>query len=166
MDLKDLKEDSQDFLSAEELGSIFADALLEVISTVSGFSFYGIPSLPEEDSDFDDMIGIMNLTGGKNNIMFFISAREEVMRVLCSYMSGVEQSEISKEDMYDSLCEIVNMTAGNAKLRIGGTDYMFTLSVPFAIKGDNMSIIIKKRMNSFTKVLGNEEVSVKLKIVY
>ena len=159
-------------LSKEELGSIFVDALLEVVSTVSGFAFYGVApetdteTETENENDFDGVTGIMSLIGGKKNIMIFLSASENDLRILCSYMSGLALDEIKSEDVYDTLCELVNMTAGNAKLRIGGTNYMFTLSLPFAITGDNMTIITKKRVNVFSKILGNGEISIRLKIVY
>ena len=156
-------------LFIKELGSVFVDALTEVISKVSGFMLEDIyPETDEhdEDVDFDGMIGIMSLNAGKKNIMIFLSAKERDMRVICSYMSGFAQEEIAKEDMYDTLGELVNMTAGNVKLRIGEVNYNFALSLPFAIDGENMSIITKKRVNIFSKVLGNGDISVKLKIVY
>ena len=175
---KEAKETKETIVSADELGCIFVDALLEVISTLSGFTFYGVsPSgesdeteetelkEPGENADFDSMIGVMSLTGGKKNIMVFLSAGDSDMKVLCSYMSGVSQDEVTKDDMCDTLCELVNMTAGNAKLRIGGTDCKFELSLPFAITGGNMSVITKKRVGVFSKVLGNSEISVKLKII-
>ena len=156
-------------LFIKELGTVFADALTEVISKVSGFMFEDMrPETDEldEDAHFDGMIGIMSLNANNKNIMIFLSAEEKTMKVICSYMSGVTQDEITKDDMDDALCELVNMTAGNVKLRIGGTDYIFTLSVPFAVNGGNMSIITKKRVNIFSRVLGNGEISVRLKIVY
>jgi len=156
--------------SAEELGSVFTDALTEVIATVSGFSFDVIAPPPEsseseEDNSFSGMIGIMSLVGSQKNIMFFLSAEESDMKVLCSFMSGVAQDEITREDMNDALCELANMTAGNVKLRTGGADYMFGLSLPFAINGEKMSIVTKKRVNVFSRALGNGDISVKLKIV-
>ena len=159
-------------LFIKELGSVFVDALTEVISKVSGFMFEDIGSETNGadelngDVHFDGMIGIMSLNAGKKNIMIFLSAKENDMRVICSYMSGLAQNEILKDDMYDTLGELVNMTAGNVKLRIGEVNYTFALSLPFAINGENMSIITKKRVNIFSKVLGNGEISVKLKIVY
>jgi len=150
----------------EELGSVFVDALLDVVAKVSGFSFGVMPSLSGEENDFDGMIGIMSFNSNKKDIMIFLSAEENDMRVICSYMSGIAQEEVTKDDMYDALCELVNMTAGTVKLRIGGEDYIFTLSVPFAVNGDNISIITKTRVNVFSRILGTDEISVRLKIVY
>jgi len=142
---------------------IFSDVLTEIISTISGFSFEVISG--EDDKSFEDMIGVMSLNG-KSNIMLFISAKETDMRILCSYMTGIPQDEVTKNDTEDALCELVNMAAGSAKLRLGGSDYVYTLSPPFAVKGENMSIVAKNKARVISKVLGNGEISVKLKLVH
>ena len=149
--------------STDRLGFIFADALAEVVSTTSGF-LLDIFS-PEDDADFDEMVGIMSLNG-KNPGMIFISAEEFVMRILCSFMTGVPEDEITKDDIHDALCELVNMTAGNAKLRFNDVEQMFALSPPFVVSGKSMSLITKKRVNVISRVLGNGEISLKLKVFF
>ena len=150
-------------LSADQLGSIFAGALAEVISTTSGFSL-DIFS-PEDGVCFDEMTGVMSLSG-KNHGMIFISAGESVMRVLCSFMTGISTEEVTKDDMEDALCELVNMTAGNAKLRFNDAEHMYALSPPYVIRGQNMSLITKKRINVISRILEDEEISVKLKVFF
>ena len=146
-----------------KLGSIFSDVLMEIITTVSGFS---LDVLSEEtDVDFEEMTGVMSLNGKKNGILF-ITAKETDMRQLCSYIIGVVQDEITKEDVEDSLCELVNMTAGSVKLRLSGSDYLFNLSSPFLLKGQSMNIKCKNKTRIISKTLGNGEISVKLKVVY
>jgi len=149
--------------SVDELGSIFADSLLEVISKISGFSLEVLSS--ERDAEFSGMVGVMALNSQKRG-MIFISAGEYNMRVLCSFMTGVPKNEVTKDDIEDALCELVNMTAGNAKLRINDENYAFTLTPPFVINGENMSIITKKRVHVVSRILGDGEIFVKLKIVY
>jgi len=149
--------------SVDVLGAIFAGALAEVISTVSGISPGVLSS--DRDADFDDIIGLMSLNGAKSGIVF-ISAGEADMRLLCSRMTGVPKEDVTKADMDDALGEIVNMTAGNAKLRFSDAEYMFTLSLPFVISGKGMSIGAKKNSHVITKRLGNGEITLKLKVVY
>ena len=149
--------------SQDQLGFIFAGALTEVISTTSGFSLE--VSSTEDDAGFDEMIGIMSLNGN-NPGMLFISAKESAVRVLCSFITGVSQDEVTKDDIDDALCELVNMTAGNAKLRFNNAEQMFTLSPPFVISGKNMSFITKKKIRVISRVLRNGEISVKLKVVF
>ena len=147
---------------SNDLGPIFADSLAEVVSTVSGITLRVLPS--EHDTGFDEMVGIMCLNG-KDNGTVFISAAEASMRALCSAMIGIPKAEVTRDDMYDTLCELVNMTAGNAKLRLTSADCTFTLSVPFLISGENMAISTKKRESIISNVLTDGKISLGLKIV-
>ena len=149
-------------LISDEIGAIFTDALSEVISKTTSFSLDVLAS--EQDADLCEITGAMNLNGMKG-AMIFISVNEADMRILCSYMIGVEKGEVTREDMLDALCEFVNMTAGNAKLRLYGTELAFALSSPFTICGDNMSIITKKRNPLISRTLGDGNISIKLKII-
>jgi len=63
------------------------------------------------------------------------------------------------------MCEIANMTAGNAKLRLSDTDYAFNLSTPFALMGQNMALTVKTKTYLFSKKIGNNEISLNLKFV-
>jgi len=145
------------------LGLIFSDSLKDVISTVTGFAVEA--SSQERDIEFGEITGMMSLSGNKTGTLF-VSSNEPDMRLLCSYMIGVPPEEVDKDDVYDTLCEIVNMTAGNVKLRLSDTDYAFSLSPPFVIKGDDMSIIAKRRTLIISRTLGNDKFSVKLKVIY
>ena len=149
--------------SAEQLGFIFSDALAEVVSTTSGFSLD--VSSSEDDADLEDMVGIMSLYG-KNQGMVFISAEEFVIRVLCSYITGIPEDEVTRNEIDDTLCELVNMTAGNAKMRFNDADQTFLLSSPLVIRGQNLSFITKKRINVISRVLRNEEISIKMKVFF
>jgi len=147
----------------DDLGFVFADALAEVISKVSGVSLKN-SVLPYHDG-FDEMIGIMNLSGN-NSGMLLITAKEAAMRVLCSLMIGIPEDEVTKDDIFDMLCELVNMTAGNAKLRLSNVSYSFALSLPFLISGDNMAIRIKKNEHIVTRVLSDGQTSLTIKVVH
>jgi len=147
----------------DELGFVFADALGEVISKVTGISLNN--SVLENDDSFDEMIGIMNLIG-KNDGMIFVSAKEAGMRTLCSLMIGIPQHEVTKDDICDMLCEFVNMTAGNAKLRLSNASYSFALSLPFVISGQNMVIRTKKKEHIVTRILSNDNIALKIKVLH
>jgi len=156
-----------------ELGLIFSSVLSEIITTVSGFSLNVLPppgkttdgTQNDHENSFDEMTGIMSLSGKRNSILF-ISAKENDMSQLCSSIIGVPQNELTKEDVEDTLCELVNMTAGSAKLRLSGTEYVFNLSSPFILKGRNMHIVRKRKTRVISRDLGNGEITVKIKVVY
>jgi len=146
-----------------KLGLLYSNVLMEVISTVSGFS---LDTLSQEwDADFEEMTGVMSLNGKKAGLLF-ISTKEAHMRVLCSYMIGVPLDEVTDVDVEDSLCELVNIIAGGAKLRLSDTDFVFNLSTPFVVKGQNLSIAAKNKSRFISRVLGNGDLTVKLKVIY
>ena len=146
-----------------KLGSIFSDVLAEIIFTVSGFSLELLSN--DKDNDFDEMTGVMSLNGKKNGILF-ISVKETDMRRLCSFILGVDDNNVTNEDVEDALCELVNMTAGSSKLRLSGSDYVFNLSSPFLLKSQSMNITGKKKTRIISRRIGNEEISLRIKIVY
>ena len=147
----------------EELSSIFAGALSEVIVKTTGFSIFIMPL--DYETSLDEMTGFMNLNG-KNQGLIFITAGVETMRLISSYMTGTKKEDITKSDMEDALGEIVNMTAGFAKLRFGYMEQSYTLSPPFVIQGNNMSITTKKRINIISRVLKNSDIMLKIKLIF
>ena len=151
-------------VTVDMLGSIFTQAFIDVISKVSGFSFDVLST--EHDAGFDGSVALMSLNNCVKSGMLLLSAGEPGVRTLCSYIEGVPEDEITKADIEDVLCELVNMTAGSVKLQLGDTEYMFTLSSPLIINGKDISISTKKRVNVISRTLGNGEISVKLKVIY
>ena len=150
-------------VTVDALGSIFTESLIDVISKISGFSLDVLST--GNDPNLDENVALMSLNSIKTG-MILISAGEPDMRTICSYMEGVSEAEITNEDIKDVLCELLNMTAGNAKLRLGDTEYMFTLSSPVLIHGNELTISTKKRVNVISRLIGNEEISIKLKVIY
>jgi CheY-specific phosphatase CheX len=147
----------------KQLGRVFTDALLEIISVTAGF-YHEVLS-DENDNDFDELTGLMYLKG-KIIGMLFVSAKEADMKILCSCMTGIPQDELSRGDIEDSLCEILNMTAGNAKIRLGNSEYVYELTAPVLLSGQNMKISTKKRTHTISRTVGNNEMSIKIKVVY
>jgi len=149
----------------KKTGCVFAVALGEIIATVSGFALEIHDT--EDDNKFDGMTGVMSLNS-KNQGTLFISAGEAGMRILCSFMMGIAEEQVTGDDMQDALCELVNMTAGNVKLRVTDEDYMFTLMPPFILTGENMTLVTKKRVRVISKALSDAAggISIKIKIVY
>jgi len=146
----------------DELCNFFIDALTEVISKMAGLPFNVLSSEP--DNTFDGNTAVMSLNG-KNHGLLFISANDNTMRIICSSMTGIPNNEVTIDDIEDSLCELVNMTAGNAKLRTNNQEMIYTITPPFIIKGERLSLKTKKRINLISLTLGNSEFSVKLKII-
>ena len=146
----------------DELGVIFADALAEVVGTMTGAQLVCLPQ--EDDAGLFDISGAMFLRGETGG-MLFISANEPDIRILCSGMIGVAKEEATQQDIEDALCEFVNMTAGNVKLRLSDPEHAFTLSSPFIIRGRDVSVAVKNKKHAVTRIAGDGEVYLKLKFV-
>ena len=151
------------FSALDKLAFIFSDVTIEIVSTIAGFSLATASS--ELDAHFHEMIGCMQLSG-KNSGTLFISANEPDVRMLCSGMTGVAANEVEMDDMNDALCELVNMVAGNAKLRLGNTAYSFNLTTPFLLKGSDVSLTTKRRIPIISSILTGEELSLKVKVIF
>jgi len=147
----------------EQLGAVFTEALAEVILTATGFSLDSLP--PKGDERLFDMIGMMGLYG-KNHGMLYISLDEAALRVLCSYMIGAAQEEITRDDLTDALCELVNMTAGGAKRQLSGDEDAFSLSPPFVVSGRELALTTKRRVQQICGHLGNEELNISMTVVF
>jgi len=148
----------------EKLGHIYSGAVTEVIATIAGVHLQVAESM-ESDNGLCDIIGVMHLIGKKSGVLF-VSANEPDVRFICSRFIGVPPGEVTTKDIDDTICELVNMTAGNAKLRLGDTDYMFTLSQPFSIKGKDISIVTKDETHVVAGTLTGGDVTFKFKAVY
>jgi len=146
-----------------KIGDIYIDAIMEVVATVSGVHLE--VESREPDNSFDDIIGVMYLHGNKNG-MFFVTANEPSVRILCSHMIGAAPADVTLDEIDDTMCELVNMTAGSAKLRLSDTDFMFSLLQPFVIKGNDISIVTKSITQVEAATLTGGDVSIRLKVVY
>ena len=148
-------------LSYDQVGKIFSDVLKDVISKTTGVTLEVIKHF----SGFDEIIGIMSLNGN-NPGMVIISAGYATIKTLCTFMTGISTNEVTDNDIYDTLCELVNMTAGNAKLRFNSSEDIYSLSPPFIITGEEMSIITKNRVDFISKTLSGDGLTLKLKVTF
>ena len=147
----------------DKLGQVYLDALTEVVSTVSGISTEAVNR--QSDNNFDDVTGVMYLHGKKSG-MLFVTANVDDVRIMCSRFTGVPIEDVTLDDMDDTMCEFVNMTAGNAKLRLNDTDYMFSLLQPFVIKGKDVKIVTKTITHIEAGTVTDGNVSISFKAMY
>ena len=146
-----------------KLGKVYTNALIEVIATISGIQLE--VSCRQPNNDFDEVTGVMYLSGKKTG-MLFVTAKESDVRILCANIIGVQIAEVTKEEIDDTMCELVNMTAGSAKLRLSDPDYMFSLLQPFVIRGNDVSIVTKKITRVESGTLTDGKISIRFKVVY
>ena len=148
-------------LSDNQIGMVFSEVLKEVVIKTTGFSLddAGV------SGDFDELIGLMSLNGYHHGLVV-ISAKYDTIKTLSSAMTGISINDVTKDDIYDTLCELVNMTAGNAKLRFNSSEDIYMLSPPFIVYGADMSIVSKNRVNFISKTLSGDGITLNLKVVF
>jgi len=147
----------------DDLNLVYSEALTEVIATVTGIHLN--TESRENDSGFDDVTGVMILKGKKSGLLS-VSAKTADVIVLCSNIIGVPEKDVTDDDIDDTMCELVNMTAGSAKQRLSDSEYFFNLTQPFVIKGKDVTIVTKSITNVVACTLGNGDISVKIKAIY
>lgn len=147
---------------SQELGALFTEALSEIVAKTSGLSLRLLASGP--DRSFAGIVSLMQLSW-HSSITVFLSADEADARLLCSRMTGIPAQEVTPEEGQDALCELMNMTAGNVKLRLRQAGDMPAHGTPYVIKGKELSLTTKKRVCVVSTTLGNEEILIKLKVM-
>ena len=147
--------------SKDQIGEIFSNVLSDTITTTTGLSL----EIIDEDESFDELIGLITLNGN-NHGMIIVSASYDTIRTLSAEMTGTLRNEVTLNDIYDTLCELVNITAGNAKLRFNIAEDIYVLSPPFIIHGKEMSIITKNRIDFISRTLKGDDLTIKLKVIF
>ena len=146
-----------------DLGSVFSDALIEIVSTVTGLKL-NVTS-DDIDLDFNEITGLMSISGKKSGLLF-VTASENDWRILCTKMTGTDKADVTRDEAEDVACEFVNMTGGNAKIRLINTENAFEISQPIVVTSENMKLIAKRKTYVISKTLRCDDVTVKLKIVF
>lgn len=108
----------------------FKLALTEIFSTmayldVSIDNVYYAPGI----FHLGELSGIMNLSGHEEGHII-ISMKETLAQKVISNIMAIPSNELTQQDVEDGLEELINMTAGGAKARLGDEDDHFELSSP------------------------------------
>jgi CheY-specific phosphatase CheX len=144
------------------LRTVFTDALVEIISKTAGITL--AVAEYETDSSLGEVAGLISLNG-MGSMTVLLSAKAAAVRRICSFMTGTPEADVTEEELDDTLCELVNITAGNVKLRLGSATGAYTLSPPFTIRGADMRAAVKWRTPGFSVALRNGEVELKLRVI-
>lgn len=146
----------------ETLIGIFEDTITEVISTVSGVSLE--KSIIEEKNE-SNFAGILPFIGDISGI-FLIKTNGEHLKILTSYITGIEAESIYDNDMTDCIGELANMVCGLTKSRAARLGIRFNLSTPFSAKGDK-SIDFSFKKNSVTSLMtfSSDEILINARVI-
>ena len=107
--------------------SLMKDAISEVLETMF-FVFV----------DFDDGLAVrqlgecesqISLSGGEGSVDISLMASQEFARMISANLLGVEENEVTSDDLEDTMKEFANMVGGNFKVRIDSSN-QWELGIP------------------------------------
>lgn len=146
---------------------ILVGAVCETLETMAGLSVeVGDP--PSEDEirfECGQITGAMNLAGAKNGLLL-IGADRNSAAELVMYMTGIETTELPENDLHDGIMELVNMVAGVVRKKVAGSAWEFHLSSPWAIVGEGIRVITKRRVESYSARFTAGTIQLTIKIIY
>lgn len=81
-------------------------------------------------ADFAAVIGLKGLFRSRMALGMERALAETLRNAMAGDESAPEQSDPETDPTADAVCELVNLTAGGAKTRLGGTAYAFDIGIP------------------------------------
>lgn len=97
--------------------------------------------LKQVNCSYGDASAVIGLMGEGLEGSVAISFGEELMSEIVAMMVGSSPDDLTLEEMYDGLGELVNMIAGNAKSALSSSEGMsLSLSLPTLISGPGHEI--------------------------
>lgn len=107
--------------------SAMKDAISEVLETMFYVSVdFGEDLLRGEACDCESLIALYNEV---QNVEISFKTREEFARMLSANLLGVDENEVSSDDLEDTMKEFTNMVTGSYKSRID-MDNEWELGIP------------------------------------
>jgi CheY-specific phosphatase CheX len=161
----DLMQNKESEVGGGNPGQAFANALCKAVATMAGITlnWKEEPFQTEMADNGDRIAGVMVLSGNLKSVLI-LSAAPRAAREIVSYMTGMETSELSDEDLTDSMVELVNMTAGGARARLADSDYAFHLTSPFAITGKGIKLVAKRNTIGYSAKFYLDQIQLSLKV--
>jgi CheY-specific phosphatase CheX len=142
----------------------FIEGLCEAVGKMTGFC---VNEVGRDDLRLKciDISGGMILSGERNALLVVGVSRKTASNLI-SYMVGMDAADLAEEELADGISELVNMTAGIAKIKMAECGTNFNLSSPFAVTGDNIRVTVKKHIKRYEYAIGCEDVILSIGIFY
>lgn len=142
-----------------------AQAIFDVFDTMVGVEPCEIEADRDETSFKREISGAMILLGSRNALLSVTIGKEDAA-IIVSYMTGNSPEELSDEELYDGVAELVNMVAGRTKALLAGTGYHYSITPPLTIVGENHFIVFKKKAPQIQMEFSAAETKLQLKLTY
>lgn len=142
----------------QEIETIFFECTSNIINKMSGFE---LTKINKTNTQIDIICGMV--LSGLKNCLLLIKTDTRSAKQIVSYMTGIDDEELSNADIVDGIKELVNMTAGNAKVNLSPS-YMFELTSPFGFQGYNINTYIDTYIEKFEYNLSDSNVYINVSL--
>lgn len=148
------------------LQKCLAEAVSDVFITMVGLELNEIKErgvVPEVSKG--EITGVMMVLSERNALLSMTLSKKNAA-IIVSFMTGIASSELTDEELYDGVAELVNMIAGRAKALLAGTDYHYRITPPLTIVGENHFILYKKNVPQLSLEFEAGETKLHLDLTY
>jgi len=142
-----------------------AQAVFDVFEMMVGMQANHIMDESDDQLSEGDITGVMIIQGDRKAMLYLTLKRNHAAEIV-SYMTGMTVAEVTDEDLYDGVAELVNMIAGRAKALLAGTGDHYTITPPFTIVGNDHFIVYKKEVSKFSMKFSAGEAKLYLGLTY
>lgn len=148
------------------LQQCLSQAISDVFSTMAGVE----PS-ERQETQGEKPVSKGKITGammvlGERNALLTMTMSQEDAAMIVAVMTGVVPENITNEESYDGVAELVNMIAGRAKALLVGTSYHYRITPPITIVGDQHFIVFKKQAPRVTMYFNADATNIDLELTY
>lgn len=152
--------------NSEFLQKCFTQAVFDVFATAVGVE----PGAVDEKSapgvlSNSEITGAMIVLSERNALLTMTMSKQNAAAIV-SCMTGIDQSELIDEELYDGVAELVNMIAGRAKALLAGTGDHYQITPPLTIVGENHFIVYKAKTSQISMDFATGESHIRLNLTY
>ena len=148
-----------------EIKQVFDTSLVEVLSKMAGFAVTAQDEEVNGQPPAADISGAMMLCGQRHALMT-LGMDRSTAEVLVAYMTGIMPEDLSEQDLFDGVAELVNLLAGRVKSQLAGTEYHYQLSPPFTLVGPGHYVVLKNHVPAISTLYTATSISIRLNVFY
>lgn len=148
------------------LQNCLAQAVSDVLSTMAGLESCEIKEQKQKSrAGNGEITGVMMILS-EHNALLSMTLSKENAAIIVSYMTGIASGDLTDDELYDGVAELVNMIAGRAKALLAGTEYHYRITPPLTIVGKDHFILYKKSVSQLNMEFQAGETKLHLELTY
>jgi chemotaxis protein CheX len=144
----------------------FSNMFKETIFTMTGMEVNEEKVTAETIGDLKEQISGVIMLIGQKRILITLSMSVYTAKNLVASMTGLKAESLTQEDLVDGAAELANITAGKVKAKLSSTGEHYDILLPYAITGDNHSIIHKNKTAVLIRLYHTENIAIMARVFF